>query len=898
MQTSHHPTPQQWRRARAVFDACAHLPAAERARRIASDCEGDAALRLLVEALLRSSDLLGETRDDRLARGIAAGIERVATIAEPGERVGAFRIVRELARGGMGVVYLAERDDGTVAQRVALKFVGHAQLGPDAALHLAREYRLLAALEHPAIARLIDAGTREDGSAWFAMEYVEGRPLTRHCDELALPLRARLALFLQVCAAVQYAHAHLIVHRDLKAANILVRADGLPKLLDFGIATSLGEQPAPGTTGFLSPQVAAPEQFHGSDAGVATDVYALGVLLCELVAGRRPIEFDGLAPDEAMRRVAEAPPRLPSEAADDEGANRRGLADARALRRRLEGDLDAIAARCLEKDPQRRYASVAALADDVARHLERRPLAARAGERGHRARRFLQRNALAVALGALVLALVVGFGVFSALAAKELARQRDTALQREREAKFQQSRAQSVSDFLVGLFKATTPEQRRGHDITVRTLLERGRADLDRNLKEQPDLRASMLAALSDVYFALDDLDGAEKLANEALALREHAATTEPASLRDSLVQMARLDNLRGRRTEALDLIRRARELPLEQDALQRAELLSAEAEAREGLGNAKEAVPLFDQAFMLEKGALGIDNIRVLRSGVRYSQTLDFIGRQADAERLRTELLPHLRRNLADDDPALAETLRDVAMALRNREDYAAAEPVADEALAAYVRIYGEAGSQTASAMNTVATIAQATGHVDKARRLMERALAIRIGVFGADSTQVASAEYNLGLLLQLRTSDARGALDHLLAAERIGVKVYPDTHGTLTNIRLALGSTLRELGCNAAAEDRLREALVAIDIVAAPRGVDRAIARGELACSALLRGPDDAARRELDAALALIGERDPTNPQGLRLRHCAALRNPGPYRSGDRTGRTPTCPSPRARR
>lgn len=882
MSTRRQPTPQQWRHAREVFDACAELPPAERVRHIDAGCGDDQQLRLLVVALLRSRDLLGDTRDDHLARGIAAGVERIDAVTAPGERVGAFRIVRELARGGMGVVCLAERDDGTVAQRVALKFVGHAQLGPDATLQLAREYRLLAALEHPAIARLIDVGTRADGSAWFAMEYVEGHPITQHCDEHALTLRTRLALFAQVCAAVQYAHAHLIVHRDLKSANILVRADGLPKLLDFGIATSLGEQQAPGMAGFLSPQIAAPEQFDGVDASIATDVYALGVLLCELVAGRRPIELDGIAPNEAMRRVAEEPPRLPSRAADDESARRRGLVNAKALRRHLEGDLDAIAARCLEKEPQRRYASVAALADDVTRHLERRPLTVRAGERGHRAKRFVQRNAIGVALGSTVLALVTGFGILSALAAKELAHQRDQALQREREATFQQARAQAVSSFLVGLFKATTPEQRRGHDLTVRTLLERGRSELDRHLHEQPALHASMLAALSDVYYALDDLDVASELAGDAHALREPLAASDPVALRESLVQLARLDNQRARYREARDRIAQARSLLQESDASRDTDLLRLEAESLEGLGKPKEATPLL-RAALDEERRKADNEMRTLRATMRLGRNLRVIGESHAAETLLSGVLQRARTDLPSDDPQLAETVLDLAILARNRNDLATAEPLANEALKIMIAIYGESSSQAASAMNNLAIIAQSNGRVDAARELFQRTLEIGRTIHGASSLAVARTEYNLGLLLQLRTRDAAGALTHLQAALEIDTRLLPPEHVGLANVRLALGSTLRELGRYAEAEAMLEKALPVFEAAAAPRGLDIALTRGELACAKLVRAADTVAAAQLDAAIAALRSKAADDPQAQRVFGCRAkragtVRRPGP--------------------
>ena len=336
----------RWSRAKALFDDLVTLPETERAAVLESRCGDDAELRRFVESLLAADLGFVETRDDPLLRNARIALDQLAGGIASGRRFGAFAVVEEIGRGGMGVVYLAERHDGKVAQRVALKLVASSHLDAEASARLARERRVLATLEHPNIARLIDAGEDPSGIPYFAMEYVKGLPITRYCDERKLSLHDRLRLFRQVCSAVQYAHANLIVHCDIKAGNILVTDGGLPKLLDFGIATTLGMEAAAGENRFLSPQTAAPEQCLGQPASVATDVYALGVLLCAM-------------------------PRLPSEAAP-------------ALRRQPRGDIDAIVAKALSKAPHDRYASVEPFDADIERHLATQPIAIRADERGYR----------------------------------------------------------------------------------------------------------------------------------------------------------------------------------------------------------------------------------------------------------------------------------------------------------------------------------------------------------------------------------------------------------------------------------------------------------------------------------------------------------------------------------
>jgi len=866
----------RWERARAVFDRCVDLDEHGRASILEEAERADPEIASAVATLLRAHDAMPRTQDDRVALGIERSLATFGNEPATGQRFGAFRVASELARGGMGVVYLAERDDGTVAQRVALKLVGSAHFGPASSLRLAREYRLLAALEHPYIARLIDAGAREDGSAYFAMEYVEGTPITRHCDDLALANDARLRLFMQVCSAVQFAHAKLIVHRDLKAANILVSTDGLPKLLDFGIATSLDDGAvAEPHERFLTMYSAAPEQFHGTETGIATDVYALGVLLCELASGAKPIDVEGVGADEAKQRVTHEPPRLPSALVTDDAARRRGVADADALRRSLQGDVDAIVARCLEKDPQRRYASVALLAQDIDRHLAHWPITIRAHERGYRARRFVRRHALAVGFGALAAGLLVGFIAYGVASNRELARQRDEARQREREALFQRSRARAAAEFLVDLFRSTSPERTRGHPLGARELLDRGRARLDAGLAAQPELRATMLAALSDVYFVVDDLATSRDLAQQASKLRESDGA-DAAELAESRLQLARLANANGKAQEALDLVNATIALGATLDTEHRSSLLEAEATALEGLAKPKDATPIWRENLALVSGAHGNDEPRTLHAAIRLATNLRTIGSFDEAATLLTGVLPRARSRLEADDPALAEILSALAVLARNKGDTDRADGYAREALTLSLSIYGEHSSQASSALNTLATIAEARGNVDEAIGLVEKSLRVRVDVYGADSLQVAVLEYNLGLLLQTSGKDREGALRHLETAVAIGSRHWPSDHFNLAIYRLALGSSLRELGRHDEARGALRAALATFERMAAPRGVNKAMARAELACDRLAQGPDATATAELESALQVLDRYAASDPQTRRIRTCAASTRP----------------------
>jgi TolB-like protein/Tfp pilus assembly protein PilF/tRNA A-37 threonylcarbamoyl transferase component Bud32 len=391
-------TREEWRRIKAVAAGALDQPDDTRAAYLAATCGDDRALRDQVESLLASAaeaSPLFETPSVLLA-GARAVVETLARFetSRIGEQIGAYRVVRELGGGGMGAAYLAVRADQTYEKTVAIKVLKRG-MDTEAVLRRFRhERQILAGLDHPNIARLLDGGTTADGLPYFVMEYAEGVPIDRYCDERQLSIRDRVSVFCKVCDAVRHAHAHRVIHRDLKPANILVTANGEPKLLDFGISKVLAADPAESTdsTAFsraMTPQYASPEQMRGAPVTVASDVYSLGLLLYELLTGRRPYTLDASTLQEIDRIVCTQEPPRPS-----------------AHRRELAGDLDNITLMALRKEPARRYATVEDLSDDLRRHLDGRPVRARADEVGYRAGRFVKRHRVRLIEAALVLLLV------------------------------------------------------------------------------------------------------------------------------------------------------------------------------------------------------------------------------------------------------------------------------------------------------------------------------------------------------------------------------------------------------------------------------------------------------------------------------------------------------------
>ncbi len=403
---------QEWEKVKDVFTAALEQPVAGREQFLAESCGDDEAVRSEVESLLAAHEepknLLEQHTID-----LAAQLQTDGPSYD-GKRFGSYRILREIGRGGMGAVFLAERADGEFQQQVALKIIRQSFADPDLEKHFRRERQILASLNHPNIAKLIDGGVSETGELFLAMEFIEGEPLVAFAEDHHLTIEERLQLFLEICRAVSFAHQNLIIHRDLKPSNILVTEDGAPHLLDFGLAklaepaTTEGGLTDLTETGFraFTPAYASPEQILGKRVTTASDVFSLGVNLYELLTNEKPFHFEGKSLDEIIKSVTTGEPSLPSRvvhSGEPEGSGRE---------RQLRGDLDNITLKALQKDPPRRYHSVAELANDIERHLEHLPITARPNTLPYRASRFYERNRIAVSATALVIvALVVGLAI-------------------------------------------------------------------------------------------------------------------------------------------------------------------------------------------------------------------------------------------------------------------------------------------------------------------------------------------------------------------------------------------------------------------------------------------------------------------------------------------------------
>ena len=565
-------TPERFRQIEQLAEKALDLPAQERASFLDEACGEDLELRRGIEDLLQSYNQVETFLEEPVAPRMPT-LDIDGRSARPDtEDIGPYRLERRIGRGGMGDVYLASRADGTFKRRVALKRLHYDIDSEEAEQRFQAERQILATLDHPNIARLLDGGTDTQGRPYLVMEYIEGRRIDQYCDANRLSVDERLRLFIQICSAVQSAHQSLVVHRDLKPANILVTEDGVPKLLDFGIAKLLDPNLLPNPVEAtrtdaqpMTPRYASPEQILALGITTATDVYTLGVLLYELLTGRLPTP-DSTSPihmiewasrDEEPTRpsvlVSGAVIDDPAKAVDVEAVSRDRSTRPAKLRDRLEGDLDTIVLQALRRDPLERYASAEQFAEDIQRHLEGLPVRARTPTFQYRMGKFLKRNRWPVGIVALITCVVFAFIVIVAFQAHNLTLERDrVALERDK--------ARKVSDFMVDLFEIADPSETRGNTVTVREILDRGAIRIREQLDDQPEIQLRLMHTIGRVYSGLGLFDQSEALLEEAWT-SEHLGVDATNTL-GILLDLAAVHTEQGHPDEALELLRLATEQP------------------------------------------------------------------------------------------------------------------------------------------------------------------------------------------------------------------------------------------------------------------------------------------------------------------------------------------------
>ena len=871
---------ERWLRVQEVFAATAELPPAERDAFLSDRAGDDTELRREVESLLAADSESEEFLEQPALPGRISQILAEGPSDKVEGHIGPYRLLRKLGEGGMSRVYLAVRDDG-FQRLVALKVIRRGLKSEDLLHRFRTERQILAGLNHPNIAKLLDGGSTEDGLPYFVMEHIDGIPVDEYCDRNRLTVFQRLQLFLDICAALQYAHQNLVVHRDIKTSNILVTADGTVKLLDFGIAKLLKPEQFPvpmeltaTTMRPMTPFYASPEQIQGRTITTASDVYSMGVLLYKLLTGHLPYQVEARTAKDVERLVVEVAPEPPSTAvsrvetvpgSDGEGDTTitpETVSQARSvqphqLRRILSGDMDTILLAALRKEPQRRYGSVEQFAEDIRRSLTGLPVRAHKDSVGYRTRKFVQRNRVPIGVGAVIVALLFGFAVTMAMQASRIALERDAA-QRERD------RAEQVVAFLQEIFRVSDPNEGGGQRITAREILDSGAQRVSRELRDQPEVQATMMQAIGNVYRNLGLYDLAEPLLHDALAIRRRVfGETHPAvaqslnnlgvvlrqrgdydgaeplfhealemrrqlypdgdhpELAESLNNLALLHQERGRYPVAEGLLREAIAIQRAADSASGAELASLLANLGILLTEVSDfaaAEAPFREALALRREALGEDHPLVADS---LNDLGVFLGIQGDletAEELLRESLAMRRRTLGKDNPTLAESLNNLGRLLREKGDYEGAEGLYREAIAIRQNQLGRNHRLVAIHIHNLGQVLQAQGKLAEAEVQMRDALAIRIKLFGEPHREVGISYMALGDLL---VEEGRPATAEPLLRKSVEVLSgsLPPNHWRIAQAESALGACLTALGRYREAEPLL---LSSYEGLAARRGPD----------------------------------------------------------------------------
>jgi serine/threonine-protein kinase len=671
--------PERWAEVRALFEELVDLPPGERRGRLAGLADRDLAER--VARLLAADSEAGrflETPAVAVAGGLFDGFAESADEAPPPGRIGPYRVLGRLGRGGMGEVLLAERADGLFDQRVAIKLLRHGMASDEVLSRFSRERRILARLEHPHIARLLDGGATEDGRPYFVMELVEGQPITEYCRSRSLTVEERLQLLQDGCDAVAAAHRNLVVHRDLKPSNVLVTKDGEVKLLDFGIAKLLG----PDDTGeaaaetrtehrLLTPAYAAPEQILGEPVTTATDVWALGALGYELVTGTLPQKREGRSAAALAAQAAEDVTERPSARVAREPLEALPFAspteaDRRRLERRLRGDLDNILLAALRREPERRYASVTALSGDLRRHREGQPVKARADTFGYRFSKFVRRNRVGVAAAVLVLASLVGGLAVAAWQAKRAEAHAKSAAAAAR-------RAEAVKEFLIGLFEVADPEQASGGSVTASELLDQAGKRLQTELSSEPDVQADLLEAVARIDKGMGRLATADDLAKRSLQIRERILPAGDAAIGRSLATLGSVKLYSGKLDEAEKELARALAI-LEAtdgpDSLSTARARSDYAQVYFWKGQADKAHEIESRVWGTYRKVLGDDNPQTAMHLRNLGVLLDELDRVDEAEKAYRDSQAILIRQLGPDHVNLGYSYVNLAGLLSGRRN------------------------------------------------------------------------------------------------------------------------------------------------------------------------------------------------------------------------------------
>jgi len=760
-----------WKKVQELFEQALNLESSKRELFLKTECGENNDLYNEVSSLLEADEELHPVLSKK-ASEIINSEEKINFI---GQNIGSYKIVEEIATGGMGTVFLAERSDGFFEQKVALKVVKPGLSTIPIIRRFQHERQILANLHHPNIARLYDGGVTEDRRPFFTMEFVDGIPIDEYCDKKKLTINERLKLFIKVCETVQYAHNNLVIHRDLKPNNILIQKDGNIKLLDFGISKVLSAESEtsdiPTITqaeiNLLTPEYSSPEQIKNSNISVSTDVYSLGLILYKLLTGKSAHEFQSYSFVEYEKVVCEKSIQRPStvyaklneinsevpifEIFENRKTNRGKLA------KKLNGDLDNICMMALRKEPERRYASVEMLAYDIERYLANLPILARKESFLYVAQKFINRHKAAVTAAIALFFIVNGLILFYTF---QLKAERDKA-------QIEAKKSEQVASFLQNLFLVSDPNESKGETITAREILDRGATRLIVGLDEEPEIKSQLLNTIGNVYSNLGLFDSAEEI---FLKIKSYPniESIDDETFFKSMINLGRLYRLKGEYNLAKEILFAT----LEKCKKSLSENHPIIAECLSNLGG-----------YYYETGIYDTSRIYYDKSEILF------------------------RKNFGNEHEKIASTLNAIAALVFEQGDLDKSDSLYREALRIEIKLKGEIDAGVATNQNDLGMVLRHKGEFEESRILYEKALATRLKLFGDQHPDVAHTYNHLSRLYYNQNLYdeaeplARKALD-------IRIKIFDQDHPEITASRSSLAGVLFEKGMYKESEKLYRKA------------------------------------------------------------------------------------------
>jgi len=842
----------RWQRIQTLFHGAADLPPAQQRVFLQESCGDDHALLADVAHLL-SEDAEANSLLERNVAHVAHEVLGAGS-TPAGEQFGRYRIKQTLGAGGMGIVYLAERED--LGSLVAIKILRDAWLSPARRERFAFEQRTLAQLNHPYIARLYDADTSSDGTPFFAMEYVEGVPLTAYCSQHRCRIDDRLQLFREVCEAVVYAHQHAVIHRDLKPSNILVKEDGTVRLLDFGIAKQLevlGEAVDQTMTGLrlMTPAYASPEQIRGEQVGIQTDVYSLGVVLYELLSGQLPFDLSSKTPAQAEKVLTEKEPERPSVAANRAAGQSDQAHELSLASRSMWSDLDVLCLTAMHKDPRRRYASVEALLRDVDHYLKGEALEAQRDSARYRVRKFVTRNRRAVTAAAAALVLTAGLITFFTV---RLAIARNAALA-------EAARTQRIQRFMTNLFQGGDEAAGPADSLRVVTLLDRGVQDAQ-SLNAEPVVQAELYETLGGIYQKLGKLDQANTLLRSALESRKSHSGADSLEVAQTLVAIgqlrsdqARLDEAERFTQQGLEMARR--HLPADNPAVVKAMISYGRVLAQRGL---------YDHANQVLNDAVNIES-KPGRSAGDLVNSLSALaeenysaGHYPVADSLYRRVLEMHRKMYGERHPSVADDLGNIAAIQQDLGFYSEAEKFDRQALDITEGYYGKQHPKTAINLTMLGRALEFQNKFDESDAVLKQALAIQERVYGPVHPSVAETLNELAANESMR-NDMDGAIVQFRRVAEIYRSIYGDHHYLVAIALANVASQYMDKKDYAAAEPIFRDVIRRLTEVLPPDNVNTGIARIKLGRTLLRQNRFADAEAQTHAGFdSLSKQMDPT--------------------------------------